>query len=316
MMNLVPVAPRGARSLSDASSPALSYLSRLGSAESRRVQRCALERLADVLWGEGADFTTAPWHLVRYEVAQAARAKLDVLAPRTINRHLAALRGVLKECWRLGLMSAEDYQRARDVSPAKGFRLPAGREVPAPERAELLDGCSEAQTQVMEVRDRALLATLYLSGVRRSEATMMRIEDVDLRTGRIRVTGKGAKEREVWLPPEGRALVRAWLDLRGHAPGPLFLACTPQGRIHGDARGLGGAAVAQVVRRAAERVGAAHLSPHDLRRTWVGDLLSSGADLSTAQRLAGHASPSTTAAYDRRPSAVGREAVERLRLGR
>src|SRR5690606_20741136 len=64
---------------------------------------------------------TVPWHALRYQHCQAIRSKLaEAHTPATANRHLAALRGVLKEAWRLGLMTAEDYHRAIDFKLISG----------------------------------------------------------------------------------------------------------------------------------------------------------------------------------------------------
>jgi integrase len=103
--------------------------------------------------------------------------------------------------------------------------------------------------------------------------------------------------------------VRAWLRVRGERPGGLFLPINKGGRICGVR--VSDHAVYAVLRKRLAEAGVARLSPHDLRRTFVGDLLDAGVDLATMQRLAGHASP-TTARYDRRGEATKRRAVEAL----
>ncbi|MCG5531549.1 hypothetical protein LRD18_11910 [Halorhodospira halochloris] len=83
--------------------------------------RQALQVIAEELTGEEPDIREVPWHKVRYEQAQALRSRLaERYAPASANKILAALRSVLKEAWRLGLMDAETYRRATDFSPSAG----------------------------------------------------------------------------------------------------------------------------------------------------------------------------------------------------
>jgi integrase/recombinase XerD len=128
--------------------------------------RTALENLAEFA-GEPRDALAFPWHRLRPEHTSALRAKLaDRFAPSTANRHLAALRGVLREAWRCGLISAEDRDRASDVAPIRGERLPRGRALEPGELRQLFDACADGTA--LGIRDAATLALLFGAGLRRA----------------------------------------------------------------------------------------------------------------------------------------------------
>jgi site-specific recombinase XerD len=79
---------------------------------------------------------------------------------------------------------------------------------------------------------------------------------------------------------------------------------------------LGESGIAWIVDRLARRAAIEHVSPHDMRRTYIGDLLDAGADLAIVQRLAGHAQVSTTQRYDRRPERAAMKAAALLSIPR
>jgi len=82
------------------------------------------------------------WAALRYQHTAAVRARPAAdCSVATANRLLSALRGVLREAWRLGYMSAEDYQRAIDIANIKGEAIPAGRELSQDELMALVQTC-------------------------------------------------------------------------------------------------------------------------------------------------------------------------------
>ena len=106
--------------------------------------------------------------------------------------------------------------------------------------------------------------------------------------------------------------LKDWLVALGGDPGPLFCNINKGGRI--TIRRLTDQAVWHILKKRAAQASVASFSPHDLRRSFVSDLLDAGADISTAQQLAGHANVQTTARYDRRGEATKRKAAELLHV--
>src|SRR5512135_2717385 len=117
--------------------PAAVYLARLAPG-SRRTMGDALDRIAGMLTGDRCDRKTLRWDAVRYQHTQAIRSKLaDKYEPATANKMLSALRGVLKEAWRLGQVTAEDYHRAVDLPSVRGESPLRGRAIATGELRKL-----------------------------------------------------------------------------------------------------------------------------------------------------------------------------------
>ncbi len=288
--------------------PAIVYLASL-SEGSRRTMFQALDTIARLLSDGELDIFSLDWGALRYEHTAAVRAALATrYRPATANKMLSALRQVLRQAWKLGLMSAEEYARARDVAGFKGQSLPAGRSLSAGELAALMRVCEEDPTPA-GARDAAIIALMYATGVRRASLVRLDRADYDARRGTLRVRdAKGHKDYLAHVATEGaqRALAD-WLEVRGEGEGPLFYPINKGGRLL--PRRLSAQAVYNLLLKRAEQAGVERFSPHDLRRTLAGDLLDAGADIVTVQKILGHANVTTTARYDRRPEEAKRKAA-------
>ena len=305
------------------------YLDTLDSAHSRRTMRGCLDRIARLVHPGATTGAGQPWWQLRYEHTVRIRTLLREGAgardeappsPATVNKHLVALRRVLRECWRLGLMTAEDFERAVDLRSVEAVRLPRGHHVPVDALSAALAGC-DADPSPAGRRDGALLAVLYTTGARRAEIAALALPDYDPAERSLRVRGKGNKQRAVYVTAAAATRLDAWIAARGRTPGALFPPINKSGRCgrrtaagRTELAHASGQAVAAIVARRLAAAGALGHTPHDFRRTFIGDLLDAGVDLATAQHLVGHASPATTARYDRRPDRRRRDAVDRRRL--
>lgn len=305
---LVPVAP--ARTAKPSQHPAAVYLAGLAEGPGRVSMLSTLRVVAGIL-GNG-DVETTPWAELRFSHVAALRSKLaETYAPATCNKALAAVRGTLKAAWRLGLMDGEDYRRVADVGNVKGSRLPAGRALDGGELRALFAACADSTPA--GARDAAAFSLMFGAGLRRAEAAAVQVADYDAETGALRVLGKGNKERTCYLANGGKSAVDGWLAVRGQAEGSLLCPVSQSGQV---SAGAGITAQALMVRlgRRCRQAGVAAASPHDLRRSFVSGLLDAGADIASVQKLAGHASPATTARYDRRPEAAKLRAASMLHV--
>ena len=290
--------------------PVAVYLARL-SPGSRRSQKTALETMARILTTGRIGIDELPWHRLGYQHTQALRAVLaERFSPATANRHLAALRGVLREAWRLGLMSAEDLQRAIDLPAVRGERLPRGRALSRGELRALFESCRKRRPG--DTRDAALMGVLYAAGLRRAEVVALEISDYDPETGALIVRGKGNKERLAYIDDGAAEAMEAWLITRGDTPGPLFCPVTQTGQV--VIRHMTDQAIYAILQTRAVKAKVKSFSPHDLRRSCVSDLLDAGVDISVVQQFVGHANVTTTARYDRRGEHAKKRAAKSLHI--
>lgn len=291
--------------------PVVVYISSLMSARSRRVMLESLHIIAYWLSRNATDAFGVNWSALRFPHVVAVRTFLMAhYSPSTVNRMLSALRGVLKAAWRLGQMSAEDYHRARDVGNVRNETLPIGRELVPAELVALVEACKEDFSPA-GVRDTAILAVLYSCGLRREELIQLDIKDFDAHQGKISVlSGKGRQARTTYAQGGALRALESWIIIRGHSAGPLFVPIRKNGSLVN--RRMTAQAVYNILKKRAAQAGVADFSPHDMRRTFISDLLDRGADIATVAKLAGHRNVQTTARYDRRPEKTKQKAAKLL----
>lgn len=291
--------------------PALVYLGKL-TPKARRVQRDALNVIANILQPR-ADFMAIPWQSVEYQHAQKIRADLATrYSAASVNRMLSALRETSKQAWLLGFTSADQYLRLAQVERVRGSTIPAGRELTSGEVKALMTVCMDDNSPA-GFRDAAIIAWMVSSGgPRRHEVPKVDLADLDVETGLIKLTGKGNKQRTNYIENGALDAMLDWLQVRGNEPGPLFIPINKSGRMNFDR--MTDQAIYGMLQKRGKQAGIKDFSPHDLRRTFISDMLEAGADIATVAKLAGHSNVTTTARYDRRPEQAKKKATQRLTI--
>ncbi len=219
-------------------SPAKVYLDSLGDG-SRRTMTEALSKIAGIFWSDEQDRNGNPltdplgfsWHTLDRANITELRAALDTrYAHATANKMLAALRGTLREAWRLGLLEAEAMHRLTDIKSIPGNNLPAGRALTTAEIRILFHVCAQDH-RPQGTRDAAIFGLLIGCGLRRAEICLLDLADCSPSADLLTVRGKRNKQRTAYLQTGVQAALMDWLEIRENAPGPLFYPINKSGKI-------------------------------------------------------------------------------------
>lgn len=215
--------------------------------------------------------------------------------PSTLKRKLSAVRAFYRFLMRRHVI---------EVNPAAGIRSPKlpkklPRFMTVDQAIDVMDGAQKTSrlSELLARRDRALLETLYGTGIRVSELVSIDLEACDFGAAEVRVLGKGGKQRVV---PFGRAATEALSAYLPVRQATLVAArATDTGALFISRTGsrLSARQVQNIVRRYGSMAARNDLHPHAMRHSCATHLLDAGADLRSIQELLGHQSLSTTQRY-------------------
>ena len=255
----------------------------------RRHYRRDLDGLMASLTAQGlTDWRQVTAAMIRDWIARGHR---QGLAPRSLQRALAAVRGLYRYLQREG---QADFDPAADIrAPKQRRRLPDTLDVD--QTAQLLDApANPGADDPLAIRDQALFELVYGAGLRLAEVASLEAADLAGDPRELRITGKGARTRIVPVGRQARRAVAQWLAVRPQ------LARAGESALFVSRRGqrLSHRAIQTRLDQLAQARGLdQHVHPHMLRHAFATHLLESSGDLRAVQELLGHADISTTQIY-------------------
>jgi integrase/recombinase XerD len=212
-------------------------------------------------------------------------------ASSTVARKVAAVKSFLGRLYREGQLSQDLVVQIH--SPKVTKNLPHSI---APEAVERLLAAPGQSRTPKALRDKALLETLYATGMRVSELVNLNVDDVDVATGKVICAAQGSRRRVVPVQPATSFALEHYLTLGRQS----FAKDRPEVALFLNHRGkrLTRQGLWLIIREYVEAVGIADsVTPHTLRHSFAAHLLDAGANLQEVQQRLGHASPSTTQIY-------------------
>lgn len=211
----------------------------------------------------------------------------------TQNYHLIAMRSFLKYLARRDIdsLAPEKIELATSQRPQVSF-------LTQDEIVRLFETIDTSN--IIGLRDRAIVELLFSTGLRVSELAALNIKDLNFKTGEFSVRGKGQKDRPVYVSESAANVLAKYIEARQDDFAPLFVHYrgTQSDFNKGEYTRLTVRSIQRIVERYAKRAGIAkHVTPHTLRHSFATDLLTNGADLRSVQSLLGHSNIATTQVY-------------------
>ncbi|MFA5088715.1 MAG: tyrosine recombinase XerC [Candidatus Omnitrophota bacterium] len=220
------------------------------------------------------------FHLRKY----LSQLKLKHFRPRTLARKVSTLRSFFRFLQREGYI--KDNPATLLVTPKIDKSLP--HFLTENEMVKLLE--TPGSQTVSDLRDRAIMETLYSSGLRVSELVGLNVEDIDFISNIVKVRGKGKKERIVPIGDMALRYIREYSQLRKKQTNTLFL--------NKNGTRISDRSIRKIINKHIAKMSSQlKVSPHSLRHSFATHLLNRGADLRAVQELLGHANLSTTQIY-------------------
>lgn len=219
--------------------------------------------------------------------------EMITLKKSTQNYHLIALRSFLKYLARKDVLSLapEKIELAKQEMRQVEF-------LEADELDRLLAQPMKVSKGIIAVRDRAILELLFSTGMRVSEISKLKVEQINLGRDEFTVRGKGGKLRVVFFSTTAKDALKDYLNERRDVSQYLFVSHDRAKGGRGQSEGFTPRSIQRLVERYSKAAGITkHITPHTLRHTFATDLLIGGADIRSVQSLLGHASITTTQIY-------------------
>ena len=297
--------------------PVALYLQQLA-ASSRQTMRYVLQDAADRLGVDDVAIEEFPWHQLQpgHITALVAALRTDGYAPNTSSLYVNAIRGVMNQAWQQSLITQDQLLKIRAVKAGGGSRLVKGRNLRRTLIRELMDVCA-ADPRPQGLRDAAIIAILYGSGMRKSESVNMDLRQVNMAERSLQVLGKGNKELIKFAPAWAFEKLQVWLDFRREqlpegVSDDTFLFNRIRRGSHITRERITKHAIYYIAKQRGKQVGV-DIMPHDFRRSFITRVIEEY-DVSIAQKLAHHANIATTVSYDMRDDNERRNATDRFSL--